>query len=114
MENYHDASNQDDRCFSKKNLYLTNGECQKTYVENLLHEANSIIVQIDNGILENTRKNRNYACWRLKRAEKFLNDQALKSFRKMTNSLWSALYRLEHAKGDEHPYIKKIRERYFQ
>lgn len=95
---------------STKNLYLTNIKCTKTYVEQLLQEANFIIIQIDNGNLENSRENRNYATWRLQRVEKNINQLCEKKLRQMSNSLWSQLYRLEHAQGDLHPLILKLRE----
>lgn len=97
-------------CFSTKNLYVTNIRCLKTYTEKLLQEANFIIIQIDNGNIENSRENRNYATWRLQRVEKYINQLSEKKLRQMLNSLWSHLYRLEHAQGDAHPLIKKLRE----
>lgn len=99
-------------CLSTNSLHEKNYSCISSYVETLLQEANLIIIQIDNGNIENTRANRNYATWRLQRVEKYLNESTKTNIRKMLNSLWSQLYRLEHSQGDLHPFILKIRNQY--
>lgn len=101
--------------YSMNHLQENSYESIEAYIEALLQEANLIIIKIDNGDLSNTRENRNFATWRLKRVEKQLeklDNKKYKEYRAMLNSLWSHLYRLEHTKGDTHPLIAKIRKSY--
>lgn len=83
--------------------------CKKECINTLLQEANEIINKIKSNKLENNRMNRNQACWRLNYINHYITEPELRNFQIQCNTTWSELYRLEHKKGDNHPYIRKLR-----
>lgn len=81
--------------------------------EALLHEANERIVRIDLGKISNTQEERAYVKWRLIHLQAYFQQSTPNRYRSMYNSLWSQLYRLEHAVNYRHPYTVYLLERVF-
>jgi hypothetical protein len=82
-------------------------------VEILLHEANEQIVKIDMGKRKNTYEERAYAKWRLLHLQHCFGECVPEEYRKIYNSLWSHVYRLEHQVDYRHPYTVYLLEKLF-
>lgn len=82
-------------------------------VETLLNEASKQVVRIELGEIQNTHKERIYIKWRLVHLQACFQCSIPGRYRPLYNSLWSQLYRLEHASNYRHPYTIYLLEQVF-